>query len=195
MHESGTSLSREKVFDVAEALFSRRGYASVTLRDIANQLEMKQASLYYHVPKGKEELYVEVIERGLRRHQDGLRGAIQNAGEQWQAQLRAAAHWLLSQPPMNLSRMVQSDMPEISPENAARLMTGVYEAILSPLEQIFAQAQAEAAIALPYSGILVGAFLSLVDGIHQAPVPGVPFDKHDTADQIIDVLIRGLEKP
>jgi len=31
-------------------------------------LQMKVASLYYHVPNGKEELFVAVVERMMQRH-------------------------------------------------------------------------------------------------------------------------------
>jgi AcrR family transcriptional regulator len=46
---------------VAEHRLAARGYTSVTLKDIANQLGIKQASLYYHFPGGKENLYMEVM--------------------------------------------------------------------------------------------------------------------------------------
>jgi len=48
----------------------------VSMRDIADALAMRQASLYYHVPEGKEQLYVEVAMRNLRRHQAGINQAI-----------------------------------------------------------------------------------------------------------------------
>jgi AcrR family transcriptional regulator len=65
--ERESSESRERVLQQAEHLFSERGYAAVTLRDIAAGLGIRQASLYHHVPGGKEQLYVEVTERNLRR--------------------------------------------------------------------------------------------------------------------------------
>ena len=45
--------STQRVLDVAERLFMDRGYSAITLRDIADELGMKQASLYYHFPGGK----------------------------------------------------------------------------------------------------------------------------------------------
>ena len=109
------SAARERVLQQAEQLFGERGYAAVTLRDIAAGLGIRQASLYHHVPGGKEALYVEVTERNLRRHHQGLELALAQAGGM-RAQLRAAARWLLSQPPMNLSRMVRSDSPRHRPD-------------------------------------------------------------------------------
>jgi AcrR family transcriptional regulator len=188
------SLSRERVLDTAERLFSERGYASVTLRDIAQTLKMKQASLYYHV-KGKEELFVEVIERNLQRHREGLNHIIQEPGANWDEKLHTIAHWLLSQPPMNITRIVQSDMPEISQGHAQQLMESMYQSLLRPLEQIFVQAQQEAERRLPEPQILVGAYLSLIEGIRNAPSShgSMSLDRQHAADQIIDVLVRGLK--
>ncbi|MBW4438235.1 MAG: TetR/AcrR family transcriptional regulator [Pleurocapsa minor GSE-CHR-MK-17-07R] len=192
MNDSTHSLSRERVLDAAERLFSQRGYSSVTLRDIAQDLDMKQASLYYHV-KGKEELFVEVTERSLQRHREGLREVMQNEALNWQGQLHAVTHWLLSQPPMNVTRVIQSDMPEISKVHADQLMMSMYRAMLMPLEQIFMQAQQETDLPLPHAGLLVGAFLSLIEGIRNAPTNEQYFSKDQAADQIIEVLIRGLQ--
>jgi len=192
MSEPTNSLSRERVLDVAERLFSQRGYSSVTLRDIAQALNMKQASLYYHV-KGKEELFVEVTERTLQRHREGLREVMQNTALSWQGQLYAVTHWLLSQPPMNVTRVIQSDMPEISQVHADQLMMSMYRSMLMPLEQIFMQAQQETELPLPHAGLLVGAFLALLEGIRNAPMNEQYFKKDQAADQIIEVLIRGLQ--
>ncbi|NDJ52513.1 MAG: helix-turn-helix transcriptional regulator, partial [Chloroflexi bacterium] len=71
-HRAEISEARQRVLEVAERLFSTRGYKDVRLQDIAKELGIKTASLYYHAPGGKEELFVEVIERGLARHHQGL---------------------------------------------------------------------------------------------------------------------------
>ena len=39
------STARERVLGVAERIFSERGYRAVTLREIADELGMKKASL------------------------------------------------------------------------------------------------------------------------------------------------------
>ena len=51
------SAARERVLDVAEALFAERGLARVTMREIAHAACMRHASLYHHAPGGKEQLY------------------------------------------------------------------------------------------------------------------------------------------
>ena len=60
--------SREKILDVAEELFSRRGYTGVGLREVAEQAGLGKSSLFHHFPS-KDHLYCEVLGRVLRRIQ------------------------------------------------------------------------------------------------------------------------------
>lgn len=58
--------SREKILDVAEALFARRGYAGVGLREVADQVGLGKSSLFHHF-RSKAQLYGEVLDRVLQR--------------------------------------------------------------------------------------------------------------------------------
>lgn len=58
--------SREKVLDVAEALFARRGYAAVGLQQVARESGLKKPSLFHHFAS-KRDLYEEVLARVLER--------------------------------------------------------------------------------------------------------------------------------
>jgi len=57
--------TRERILDVAEALFAARGYAGTSMREIASAADLTAASLYNHFD-GKEALYEAVLERGIR---------------------------------------------------------------------------------------------------------------------------------
>ena len=186
--------ARERVLATAEALFSARGYDSVTLRDVAAALGMRQASLYHHFPHGKEQLYVEAMERVLRRHQAGLEAAIAAGGAEIRPQLRGAARWLLSQPPMNLARMVRSDLPAIAPEHADRLIDASFRALLVPVDQALRAAQARGEIGSRWSPTLMaGTFVVAVEGLWDAgggrPLPRT---REEMADELIDALLDGL---
>lgn len=182
------TIARERVLETAEQLFSERGYAAVTLRDIAQALGMKHASLYYHVPGGKEALFVEVTTRSLERHRAGLEAAISSAGPDVGAQLGAAARWLLSQPALNFARMLRSDMPAIAPQHAHTLEVVAAGSLIRPLDGIFRQIRPADA------GIFAGAFLSIIEGIHNLPAHFTDQPKEAMADKIIVVLVKGLEE-
>lgn len=195
MSDIKASESRERVLKVAERLFSERGFASVTLKDIANELGMRQASLYYHVPDGKEALFVEVTERGLQRHRSGLEEAIAQAGSDLEQQLNAAAGWLLSQPSIDLGRMMKSDMPSISEGQAERLATSAYDSLIGPVKAAFERAFAEGYIRKPNFGNVGGAFLAIVEAIHHLPDHYTTYPKQAMVAELIDFFLNGLRKP
>ncbi len=185
------SEARERVLSVAERLFTERGYTAVTLRDVAAELGMRQASLYYHVPGGKEELYVTVTERGLARHRAGLEEAIAQAGPDLEAQLRAAAIWLLSQPPLDWARMVRSDMPAIGEAQAQRLTQAAYQALLGPLAQAFVQAREREGVRVPQPDLMAGSFIALISSLHDV-AQFSPLPREALADAMIDMLLNGI---
>lgn len=63
----GAVSSRDKILDVAEALFARRGYAGVGLREVAQEVGLGKSSLFHHFDGGKQQLYYEVLLRVLSR--------------------------------------------------------------------------------------------------------------------------------
>ncbi len=58
--------SRTKILDVAEALFARRGFSGVGLREVAQEVGLSKSSLFHHFPT-KLHLFQEVLGRVLDR--------------------------------------------------------------------------------------------------------------------------------
>jgi AcrR family transcriptional regulator len=58
--------SRDKILDVAEALFARRGYAGVGMREVAEVAHLGKSSLFHHF-RSKATLYLAVLARVLDR--------------------------------------------------------------------------------------------------------------------------------
>ncbi len=186
-----SSAARERVLFVAERLFSERGYSSVTLRDIANELGIRQASLYHHVPGGKEQLFVEVTERSLERARVELERVIAAAGDDLRQQLRSAANLLLAQPPFDLARMIRSDMPAISEVHARRLTQIALRSLVMPIEIAFAAARDRGMHGMPHQRLLAGSFLAIIETV-QVSQRFTPLSGQEMADMMIDVMIDGL---
>jgi AcrR family transcriptional regulator len=189
LNDISMSAARERVLQTAERLFMERGYAVVTLNDIAAALHMKKASLYYHVPGGKEDLYVEVMERNLYRHELGLSQAMGSAGPTLREQLTAAAEWLLSQPPVNLARLTRLDLPALESATAERLRLRAYQALLAPLAHIFATAH----ITRPDPQLLAGMFVFMMEAIHDAQVYSAR-PRAAMLDETLTMLLHGLQQ-
>lgn len=171
-----------------------RGYASVTLRDIAAEAGIQHTSLYHHAPGGKQALFTAVIERAVQRHRDGMEAAIARAGDDWQGALRAVAHWMLSQPPMNLMRMRFSDLTDLPPQEADRLSSLAFRSLKEPVEGVLRRAQSAGAIEVQHTGMMAAAVLSLVQSLHAIPAQYVLQTREEMADELLRVLARGMQK-
>ncbi len=191
MSDEGSSEARERVLLVAERLFSERGYSSVTLRDIANELGIRQASLYHHVPGGKEQLFVEVTERGLNRSRVELERTIAESGQNLSKQLAAAARYLISQPPFDLARMIRSDMPAISEVHSRRLTRLALDSLVMPIELAFRAARERGEHEMPHDRLLAGSFLAIIETV-QVSQRFSPMPAEEMVDKMIDVLLNGL---
>jgi AcrR family transcriptional regulator len=67
--EAGSTATR--ILDAAEDLFAERGFAGVSVREIAGRVGLNQASIYNHFPS-KQALYEAVLERGFTPIRDLL---------------------------------------------------------------------------------------------------------------------------
>lgn len=169
-----------------------RGYAAVTLRDIASSVGIKHTSLYHHVPGGKEELFVEVLERGLQRHRAGLRRSVDDAAPSLRARLHAVSDWFLTQSPMDLVRMTQSDMPALSAAAAMRLERLVYESILVPVESILVEAHRAGEAPAGEFGLIAGGLVGMIQSLFAVPEYAIPSTRCDMGRRLMDVCIDGI---
>jgi AcrR family transcriptional regulator len=84
---------RERVLMEAQRLFVTRGFAEVSMQQIAEAAGMTKAALYYHFHH-KEDLFLHVIEREISRLRSGLDAGI--AGQETtRGRLAFAAQYLL----------------------------------------------------------------------------------------------------
>jgi AcrR family transcriptional regulator len=171
----------------------------VTLKDIARDLGMRQPSLYYHAPGGKEELYVEVMLRHLNRHREGVEAAVGTPDpaegiEGLRARLERAAHYMLSRPPIDLRRIAFSDMPALSPDNARRVEAEVGRSFFGPIMGLFAAALEAGQLRHTDVGMQTISFLTLVDILRN----GEPYSgkKAETlVKPMLDMLLHGIARP
>lgn len=191
VHEEGGE-ARRRVLDAAEELFMRRGYNAIALRDIADALGLRQASLYYHFPEGKEQLYVAVAQQVFERHRAGVTAALAGAEPVLRAQLDAVAEWFETQPRMCLMGMVHADLPALSPEHMGRVEEAAYTAIFHPLMTAFAGAAARGEITAHNPYLLAGAFLALMDGLAIGETRAGSPTRAENARALIAVLLDGL---
>ncbi len=59
--------TRERILEVAERLFLAKGFKGVSMKDIADEVQVTTAALYYHFPEGKQDLFLSMVQRTMRK--------------------------------------------------------------------------------------------------------------------------------
>lgn len=65
------SATRDRLLQVAQALFAERGYRGTSLRDISGRIGIKAPSLLHHF-SSKEQIYLAVLDRIFERLEDAI---------------------------------------------------------------------------------------------------------------------------
>ncbi len=104
--------SRDKILDVAEVLFARRGYAGVGMREVADAVGLRKSSLFHHF-RSKSQLYFEVQARVLLRIRERL----------------APVFALSADPREKLDRWIDAAIDALAehPPSARLLLRGLFE--------------------------------------------------------------------
>ncbi|MFN8440231.1 MAG: TetR/AcrR family transcriptional regulator [Caldilineaceae bacterium] len=192
--ESGeaTGDSRNRILDVAEQLYMERGYRAVSLRDIANALSIKQASLYYHFPDGKEQLFEAVVERAMLRHKAGIEAVVAAQLPNIRRQLLAVIEWFNSQPPMNFTAMMHTDMPALRPERTKALEVTAHRALFEPLFGIVIQAMQRGEIRPINPAMMAGMMLAVLSGLEYGLRQVAEAERPRMIEEVVDLLLQGL---
>jgi TetR/AcrR family transcriptional regulator len=80
--------TRDRVLQVAQALFAERGYRGTSLRDIAKRIGIKAPSLLHHFPS-KQQLYLAVLDKMFESLEDAA-NAVAWGRESRQERMRQA---------------------------------------------------------------------------------------------------------
>lgn len=70
---TGDRETRQQILKAARQLFLARGYKGVSMKDVAEEVQVTSAALYYHFPDGKQDLFFSVIQMML---EEWTRGAV-----------------------------------------------------------------------------------------------------------------------
>ena len=76
MHEKsrppvGDRETRQQILEVARELFLARGYKGVSMKEVAEEVQVTSAALYYHFPGGKQDLFFSIIQMMLEEWTQG----------------------------------------------------------------------------------------------------------------------------
>lgn len=179
------------LLDLAEGLFNEKGYDGVSLRDLAAALSIKHASLYHHVPGGKQQLYSAVMERTLYRHRDGMEAAIRDTPGNIIDRLRAVAAWILHQPAFDEHRMRTQDLPHLAPERQQALAFLAFRSFQQPVRDLLLIARQNGEIDVQNIDLAAVMFLRGIHALHNVPFQYTSTSKEAVAEEVIQLLLNG----
>ena len=188
------SEGRERVLMEAQRLFVTRGFAEVSMQQIAEAAGMTKAALYYHF-RHKEDLFLHVIERELSRLRSGLAAGI--AGhEATRDRLVFVAQYFLDHVRGDFGRLMGDMKQHLS--NCERPPGGglPFEAV----ETVFADALARGELrpgltAADLTPCFVGMTFAQAHRDHIAAGPPAPARTNaETAAFIADLMLNGATR-
>ena len=117
----GYSGTARRVLEAATELFGERGFHGTSMRDIAEAVGVRPASIYEHFPS-KDHILAAVVTIGHEAILTELEAALSRAGDDPEAQVRAAVATLvvkLCEWP-ELARTIGGEMRALHPDHASR---------------------------------------------------------------------------
>ena len=125
--------SRDQILASAQRLFMEQGFRGISMRQIAEQVGLTKAALYYHF-RDKEELFVAIVERYLAHIAEVVDQA-STQGENCRARLTAIVHAILTQPveERSILRLASQELSNISPEARGRFLLLYHEKFIGRL--------------------------------------------------------------
>ncbi len=175
-----------QILTVAKDLFFAKGYKGVSMREIAEAVQVTQAGLYYHFPKGKEELFTKMIQ--ILFVDEGVAGIGQTLGTMSGLRecLNVLTASLLTLPIDDQFTMLLRDAREYikDPENQ-RIILSLRDRIKQQVTGLFQAARDAGEIR---TDLPVEALVSLYMGMLRE-------SKSSQASQLVAVLLDGITSP
>lgn len=181
--------ARERILEVASELFRARGYADVSMQEIADAVGVTKAAMYYHF-RSKEELFAAVARKLVNQFWEEIIARAE-AGGALRETLESIAHYVVAAAGETVPWRLLQDVRQHLPPEEQRRIFGEHPTPEAALERLFQRAIAAGEMrpldVEVVADLFVGMAMSLSAGRHvpRKPQPG-------EADLLVDILLRGI---
>jgi AcrR family transcriptional regulator len=181
--------TRRQILTKAAELFLAKGYKGVSMKELAQAVEVTSAALYYHFPKGKEDLFTKMIQTVFV--DEGLVGIDQTlaATQDVREQLTLLTSALLTLPvDERLSTLLRDAREHLKDPEHQQVILSLLDRIRQQVTGLFQAAHDAGAIRpnLPVHA-LVGLYMSMLR--EAKSLPGT-----HPATSLVSVLFDGIAK-
>ncbi len=153
---------RSLIINEASALFAEKGYAGLSMRELAYHVGVSKAALYYYF-SDKEQLFVEIISQFLDEIQTRLEKILDTYPD-LRSQLLEVVHHIEGQSnaKKQLIWYLRHDIRQLSDEKVSHLVYQYHHGFVNTLEKMFKDAMVRGEIKSLNPKILAWVFLGMV---------------------------------
>lgn len=187
--------SRDDVVQAAGRLFSTRGYHGTSMRDLARELGLIGSSLYSHIDS-KEDLLVEVVERGAALFQESAEAALKVDGpatNRLKALVTGHVDVILDHREQVRTFLYESDV--LAQAHRARVLAARdrYE---GAFRQVLAEGRKAGLLRRSIDPSISAIFiLSILNAVDRWYHPAGRLDRGRLVDEILAFALAGIEAP
>jgi AcrR family transcriptional regulator len=157
--------TNRRILKVAERLFLAKGFKGVSMKDIAEDVQVTAAALYYHFPHGKQELFVSMLKQIIVDLNEENARIIRQTEGGIRAKLIASATFFFTRPMTSYislwrdleeflrDKSIKKDLMQYRRQDVL-LMATVFQQAIDAGE--IADTVSAAAYAVMYSGMIMG---------------------------------------
>jgi len=179
-----------QILTAAKDLFLAKGYKGVSMKEIADAVQVTSAALYYHFPKGKEDLFTRMIQTLFL--EEGIAGIDQTLGTMsgLRERLNVLTASLLTLPLDERFAMLLRDAREyIKDPESQRIILSLLDRIKQQVVGLFQAAQDAGEIRTDISvTVLVSLYMGMLR--ESKGLKGSPQTLH-----LVTVLLDGIASP
>src|SRR5919204_2922867 len=185
---------RQQIEDAASSLFSRRGYAATSVRDIARALDLQGGSLYAHIPS-KQAVLASIVEQAADRFHAAVAPLADAPGSAVQ-RLRAmiAAHVGVVAGAVDRATVFLFEWTFLAPERreAVARSRAAYQGYF---ERVIGEGVATGELAAADPRLAAVFLLSAMNGMAHWYRPDGRLGPDALAEQYADLFLEGLRAP
>jgi len=199
----GLQDTRVSILQQARKLFMQRGFADVSVGEVANLVGVTKPTLYYHF-QSKQGLYTAVL-CDMMREVGGYIDEVVTRDAPVRERLRLLAVGYLAHARMRIEPMLRDTFELIGQEGANEVIHAYHEYLIAPIANLLRAGVASGEIAPHDPNLLTRAFLGLLDTFndrdhegklnHAVSEPGSPYYPPEDASAAPTTPMRALQAP
>jgi TetR/AcrR family transcriptional regulator, cholesterol catabolism regulator len=172
--DQSANIDREtwrQILKAAKDLFLLKGYKGVSMKDVAEAVQVTPAALYYHFPQGKEDLFISMLQTMFEEWAAGISRAIAPA-HNVRERLHLLTLYLLTIPVDHFPILLQDAREQIKDhERQQAIFRQLGGTVLQRIAEVFQQAIDAGEITVDTSanvlaGMYQGMVIALIQHVH-----------------------------